>query len=220
MRQRAGRCARRIAVSLTVLLAPGLARARLCDRIPDEPRSELRLLAGYSPDSWRAIGGASDRQFVLAGVSYSYLCRVWGSTSVSYTGAVMPAAILRQPAQTVTAAVDGALVRRFLPAHSVYGVAVSPLGATLEFARTRSVHPFLEGLLGLIASTEPIPIPAVNATGLNFTVDLGGGIRWKIADRRALTAGYKFFHISNANTTSYNPGIDNNVIYAGYSFYW
>jgi ABC-type lipoprotein export system ATPase subunit len=35
---------------------------------------------------------------------------------------------------------------------------------------------------------------------------------------RAVTVGYKFLHVSNANTTSFNPGLDNNVVYVGYSF--
>ena len=30
--------------------------------------------------------------------------------------------------------------------------------------------------------------------------------------------GYRYFHISNAYTTSFNPGVDNNVFYVGYSF--
>ncbi len=59
-----------------------------------------------------------------------------------------------------------------------------------------------------------MPVRAVNATGLNFMFDVGGGVRIG----RAVTLGYKFLHISNANTTSFNPGLDNNVIYAGYSF--
>ncbi len=194
---------------LLVVLCPLIGWGQLCDSIRGELRSELRLFAGYSPDSPTPIGSAADRQFVLAGVSYSYLCRAWGSTSLSYTGAIMPVAVVIQPDQVVTVARPQGLVLRRLDEHAVYGFAISPLGARLDFARTRSVNPFVEGLLGLIASTEPIPIPAVNSTGLNFTVDVGGGLRWRIADSRAVTFGYKFFHISNANTTSFNPGLDN-----------
>lgn len=205
---------------LLSLVLPCAGRAQLCDRLPGQPRSELRAFAGYSPNSWSRTQDVSERNFVLAGITYSYLCREWGSTSLSYTAALMPAAILLQPSLTATVVSDGQLAERYRPAHSVYGFAVSPLGATLEIARGRRVHPFIEALLGLIASTEPIPVPAVNATGLNFTVDVGGGIRWRLSQRRGLVFGYKWFHISNASTTSYNPGINNNVLYAGYSFFW
>ncbi len=71
---------------------------------------------------------------------------------------------------------------------------------------------------GIIASTEPIPENQPNASGLNFLFAFGGGIRWNTGQRRALALGYRFLHISNAGTTSFNPGVDNNVIYVGYSF--
>jgi len=188
--------------------------------LPGERRSELRVFAGYSPNSWSRTQDVSGRNFVLAGISYSYLCREWGSTSLSYTAALMPVAILLQPALTAPVVSAGVIVPRYRPAHPVYGFAVSPLGATLEIARRRRIHPFLEALLGLIASTEPIPVPSVNASGLNFTVDAGGGVRLRLSERRGLVFGYRWFHISNASTTSFNPGINNNVLYAGYSFFW
>ena len=43
-------------------------------------------------------------------------------------------------------------------------------------------------------------------------------MRWDIGSRSAVTAGYRFLHISNAHTTGFNPGVDNNVFYASYSF--
>jgi hypothetical protein len=48
-------------------------------------------------------------------------------------------------------------------------------------------------------------------------LDGGGGIRWNIRPRSALSFGYRFLHISNAGTTSFNPGLNNNVSYFGYS---
>ena len=39
----------------------------------------------------------------------------------------------------------------------------------------------------------------------------------KRAQRRAITLGYKFLHISNGFTSAVNPGVDNNVFYAGFS---
>jgi hypothetical protein len=70
---------------------------------------------------------------------------------------------------------------------------------------------------GIIASAEPIPLNVPGATALNFLIDLGGGIRIKTGERHALSLGYKFLHISNAFTSPVNPGVDNNVFYAGFS---
>jgi hypothetical protein len=128
----------------------------------------------------------------------------------------MPAAILLQPSETLYNVTPPHA--RFSPAHAVYGFAVAPLGFTLEIAGARRVHPFAETMEGIIASAEPIPENQPNATGLNFLVALGGGIRWMARPRGAVSFGYRFLHISNGGTTSFNPGVDNNVFYFGYSF--
>ncbi len=166
-----------------------------------ELRHEFQFFAGYSPVSSTIVGVETGRRFALAGFSYSYRCWVWDSTSISYTAAVAPAAILIQPG-----------------GHAVYGFAIAPLGFTMDVARHRRAHPFVEIAGGVIASAEPIPERQPDATGLNFLISLGGGIRWKTGRRNELQAGYRFLHISNAFTTNFNPGVDNNVLYVGYSF--
>lgn len=146
------------------------------------------------------IGVETDRRFALAGFGYSYRCWIWQPVSLSFTTGVMPAAILIQPG-----------------GHAVYGVGVTPIGFTLDFARHRRFHPFVEFTGGIIASTEPIPERQPDATGLNFLFTLGGGLQWKSGERSAVSIGYKFLHISNAFTTDFNPGVDNNVFYVGFS---
>jgi hypothetical protein len=42
-------------------------------------------------------------------------------------------------------------------------------------------------------------------------------VRIKAGGRRAISLGYKFLHISNGFTSAVNPGVDNNVFYAGFS---
>ncbi len=187
---------------VAVLDFSGALRAEFCSAnpAPQEQRHEFRFFAGYSPQTATLIGVTTDRRFAMAGFSYSYRCWVWSFVSIGYTAGVMPAAILIEPS------------------HAVYGVAVTPVGFTFEFIRRRRVYPFVEFNGGVIASTEPIPERGLDATGLNFLIDLGGGVRWKVGRRSAVTLGYKFLHISNAFTTSFNPGVDNNVFYAGYSF--
>lgn len=103
------------------------------------------------------------------------------------------------------------------PAHAVYGAAVTPVGFTVDFARRHRVFPFLQTNEGIIASSEPIPINVFGATGLNFLIDLGGGVRIKTGERRTISLGYRFLHISNGFTSAVNPGVDNNVFYAGFS---
>lgn len=191
-------------VIVTLALAcPASAWAGFCSASAQagELRHDFQFFAGYSPASSTIIGVETGRRFALAGFGYSYRCWALDRVSVSYTATLAPAAVLIQPG-----------------GHAVYGFGMEPVGFTLDLERRWKAHPFIETNVGVIASTEPIPEKAPDATGLNFLVSLGAGVRWKTGKRSALTAGYKFLHISNAFTTNFNPGVDNNVLYFGYSF--
>ena len=144
------------------LLSPAIARAGWCSDAITEPRQDFQFLAGFSPASPTLIGTAPDRHLALAGFSYGYRCWRLGSVSVSYTAAVLPAAILIQPAETRYSLFPPSVHR--IDSHAVYGFAVAPLGFTFEFARHRRLHPFAETLGGIIASSEPIPERGPNAT--------------------------------------------------------
>jgi hypothetical protein len=159
-----------------LLLAISPAWAGFCSANPSEPRHDFQFFAGYSPVSATLIGTTTDRQFLLAGFGYSYRCWVWPGVSIAYSGQLMPAAVL------------------FEPTHAVYGFAITPLGFTAEFGRRHKVYPYLQTNEGIIASSEPIPINVTGATGLNFLIDLGGGVRIKTSERRAISLGYKFLH--------------------------
>ncbi len=175
---------------------------------PSESRHDFQFFAGYSPVSATLIGTTADRRFFLAGLGYSYRCWTWPGVSIAYSGELLPAAVLFEPGQ---------FLPQFVPSHAVYGFAVTPLGFTADFGRRHSVYPYLETNEGIIASSEPIPINVPGATGLNFLIDVGGGVRIKTGQHRAISLGYKFLHISNGFTSAVNPGLDNNVFYAGFS---
>ena len=191
--------------AILILLAAAPAWAGFCSpngprsKTPSEPRHDFQFFAGYSPGSATLIGTTTDRRFFMAGFGYSYRCWIWSGVSISYSGELMPAAVL------------------FEPSHAVYGFGVTPLGFTADFGRRHRVYPFLQTNEGVIASTEPIPVNVTGATGLNFLIDVGGGVRIKTGRRRAISLGYKFLHISNGFTSAVNPGVDNNVFYAGFS---
>ncbi len=186
--------------AITFLFLAIPAMAGICSsNSASDTRHNFQFFAGYSPVSTTLIGTTTDRRFFMAGFGYSYRCWIWSGVSISYSGELMPAAVLLEPD------------------HAVYGFAITPLGFTAEFGRHRRVHPFVETDEGIIASSDPIPISVYGATGLNFLIDLGGGIRIKAGPRREISLGYKYLHISNGFTSPVNPGVDNNVFYAGFS---
>jgi hypothetical protein len=185
------------------------AWAGFCSADSEPARHDFEFFAGYSPVSATLIGTTTDRRFVLAGFGYSYRCWIWSGVSIAYSGELLPAAVLLQPGQYLP---------QFVPSHAVYGFAVTPLGFTADFGRRHRVYPYLQTNEGIIASSEPIPINVTGATGLNFLIDVGAGVRMKTGQRGAISLGYKFLHISNGFTSAVNPGVDNNVFYAGFSF--
>jgi len=187
---------------------PGWAGFCSSDSSLSDTRHDFQFFAGYSPASATLIGTTTDRRLFIAGFGYSYRCWMWSGISISYSGELMPAAVLLQPDQYLPQLVN---------AHAVYGFAITPLGFTIDFGRRHRLFPFLETNEGIIASSEPIPINVTGATGLNFLIDLGGGVRIKTGERRAISLGYKFLHISNGFTSPVNPGVDNNVFYAAFS---
>jgi hypothetical protein len=195
---------------LLLMLSATQAWAGFCSADPTapDPRHDFQFFAGYSPVSATLIGTATDRRFFLAGFGYSYRCWLWPAVSIAYSGELMPAAVLLEPGQYLP---------QFVPGHAVYGFAVTPLGFTADFGRRHNVYPYLQTNEGIIASSEPIPVNVPGATGLNFLIDLGGGIRIKTGERHAISLGYKFLHISNGFTSAVNPGVDNNIFYAGFS---
>jgi opacity protein-like surface antigen len=50
-----------------------------------------------------------------------------------------------------------------------------------------------------------------------FTIDFGGGVNIFLRQRQALTLGYRYQHLSNANISAHNPGTDANTFYVGVS---
>ena len=81
--------------------------------------------------------------------------------------------------------------------------------------RQRAWQPFLNTQGGFLYFTEQVPVP--ESSQFNFTFSFGAGVQ-AFRGARALTLGYKFHHISNAQTGHYNPGIDSNLFYFGWSF--
>jgi Lipid A 3-O-deacylase (PagL) len=94
---------------------------------------------------------------------------------------------------------------------------VSPLGFKINFGQQSWIKPFLAASVGFLYFEKDVPLP--NSSQFNFTPEVGLGVHWFVTPANAVTVGYRFHHISNAGTHRRNPGLDLNLIYAGYSFF-
>ena len=97
-----------------------------------------------------------------------------------------------------------------------YAFGVSPFGIELASPAQRRISLFAATAGGgLIFSRE---FPDVTGRRTNFTLEAGGGFRVRVGVARWAQLGYKYHHISNAGTAFANPGLDGNLVYAGYQW--
>jgi hypothetical protein len=103
---------------------------------------------------------------------------------------------------------------------TVYGGGINPLGLKLNFRRQHRFELFGASTAGFLASVQPVPVDIPHGTQFNFTFDFQAGFQLFNESRsRAWVLGYKYQHISNGYRHSFNPGVDVNSIFVGYSFF-
>jgi hypothetical protein len=167
--------------------------------------NEFGFWAGGSPDSFDIIGTTENRKLLLIGLRYGRVLADWESTSLEYTLDIFPAAFVFEPEH----------VRR--GSSTIYGAGLSPLGFKINFGQQTWIKPFVGASVGFLYFQEDIPVP--DSSRFNFTPEIGFGLQFFLTPKRAATIGYKFHHMSNANTGRSNPGMDSHVFYGGFSFF-
>ena len=201
-------------VSLLLLcLLPALAAAQDDSGRDDAPRTTVSVWSGVSfesPGWWGAVRG---REFFILGLRYQHTVTRSSATSLAYTLDLIPAAVVtKTPSHTASSCCLG-FFEDVVPG-TAFGVGIAPLGLQLELFRENPVYLAL-GLAGGVLWFDR-DVPRVQTRKMNFTAELSAGLRYPIADDWALTVGYKFHHLSNAGTGTFNPGLDANVFYLGW----
>jgi hypothetical protein len=96
-----------------------------------------------------------------------------------------------------------------------FGEGFSPLGFKANLLPRHRIQPVLTVLGGYMFSIRSIPVS--DASPANFTFSLGAGFEWHRSATRSIRTEYRYHHISNAGT-SFDPGIDNQLIQITYAF--
>lgn len=149
------------------------------------------------------IGNTAYRPTTMLGLRYGRVVGSIGGVTFTYVADLIPV-------QVVFDREDGQTARR-----TVYGVSVNYAGMKISILRRSRVKPFVGISGGVIVYSRPIPH---DGRKLNLTYSLDGGVDIFIRKKRALTIGYKFYHVSNAFTAERNIGTNDNMITVGYSF--
>ncbi|PWT84326.1 MAG: hypothetical protein C5B56_15830 [Proteobacteria bacterium] len=161
---------------------------------------DITLWGAQSVADPHILGGLDGQRMFAFGARFSQ--RFYRFSKVNLNGHLefKPAVVFSQPA-----------------AHGernyFYGAGGSA-GLELEKRRWRRLQPFFDMSGGLVIFTRPAPVP--EARRLNFTMEVGPGMRIPLRRRRFMKFGLWYFHFSNASTAPRNPGFDGLLLYVGY----
>ena len=180
-------------------------------------KNEFTVWGGFSPDSstvFKGTGRTRDARFGIVAFRYARRFNNSDAVNLKYTIDAVPLAVLNYPDIEVTSP-PSAVLQSVRPTR--YAMGIAPLGLQANFRPRKRVQPFLGASGGFLSFNERTP--NFVGTRFAFTADVGGGVEFKLKEKRALTVGYKYYHISNGDRGLQNPGFDNNVFYLGYTFF-
>jgi hypothetical protein len=180
--------------------------------------NEFGFWAGGSFKATTAFGGltdaeANDRKFFVAAFRYGRTLYANDSVALQYTLDAIPIAVATGNIVSSTTVGPVTTFRR----ETAYGAGVTPLGLQLDFANGSRVHPFIHVNGGLLFFNDSVPLP--DAGSLALVGETGGGVRIFTSARRAVTLGVRFHHISNGDRSGSNRGLNQFVIYGGFSIF-
>lgn len=160
---------------------------------------------------------ARDRRFVVAAFRYGRTLAANDSLALQYTLDAIPLAVatgdITQSTTVITPAGSVTTFRR----ETAYGAGLTPLGLQLDFANSSHVKPFIHVNGGFLVFNKSVPLP--DAGKFAYVGEAGTGLRIFTSERRAVTLGVRFHHISNGNRAGANRGLNEFVVYAGFSIF-
>ena len=178
--------------------------------------NEIGLWGGISFDAPTFIGKTPNVKFGSFAFRYGRVLAAHKTVAFEWTIDAVPLAIISNDRFTlVPTSLGGFVVQK--ERKSVYGAGLSPIGLKFNFRRQHRVQPFAGASGGFLYFREDVPVSGANR--FTFTFDFGGGIQIVNSSRRTFTIGYKFQHMSNGGRSSINPGVDAQLIYAGFSIF-
>ena len=181
--------------------------------------NEWGFWAGFSPKATTVFAGlhedeAADRKFFIAALHYGRTLAANNSLALQYQFDLIPVAVATGTIVSRTTSPSG--VNTF-ERETAYGAGFTPLGLQLDFANGSKVHPFIHVNGGLLVFNKSVPIE--DSGHLALVGEAGGGVRIFTSERRAVNIGVRFHHISNGDTSGSNRGLNQFVIYAGFSIF-
>jgi hypothetical protein len=208
--------------ALTVILiiaAPSFAQNTDAPYQLKRGDNEFGFWGGVSPKASSIFGGlhddeTEDRKFFIAALRYGHTLAANDSLALQYTLDVVPLAVATGTIVSRTTSPAGVDTFR---RETAYGAGFTPLGLQLDFANGSTVHPYAHVNGGFLYFNKSVPIE--DAGRFAWVGEAGGGLRIFTSERRAVSVGVRFHHISNGDRQGSNRGLNQFVIYAGFSVF-
>ena len=161
------------------------------------------------------LGTMPRRDHLMLGLQAGTTVLRMGGVTLNYVAQLLPVVMVSDRyARNFDTALDGAGLDR-LPRRA-YAVGVAPFGLELSTPAARRVSGYLMSAGGGLIFSRAFP--DVTGRRTNFTLEAGGGLRIRTMRGQWTQVGYKYHHMSNAGTAFANPGLDGNLVYAGYQW--
>lgn len=175
-------------------------------------RHEVGFWWGYSGVSGDIWGAAHSVYYMPIGIQYSYeFARHNQLWSLRYSPEITAYARISwlQPD-----ALNNVVTRESPRLHTSGGGA-SPVGFRLAFHPMSPIQPFVSTNAGFVYFHNRVLSP--QGSQFMYTIDFGAGATIYQGRKQAVTIGYRYQHLSNANISFHNPGTDANTFYFGFS---
>lgn len=161
------------------------------------------------------LGTIPHRDHFMVGVQAGTPVLRLGALRVSYVAQLLPLFIV---SDRDASAYDAYLTANGLArlARRAFAFGVSPFGLEVASPADRRLSVFAATAGGGLVFSHAFP--DVTGRRTNFTLEAGGGLRVRVGVAHWAHLGYKYHHISNAGSGFANPGLDGNLLYAGYQW--
>ena len=140
-------------------------------------------------------------------VTYSYRFMGESKWNLRYSPELTALAMLDEP--------NWAAKDRFTQRRRTYGSGLSPVGLRASFYPNSRAQPYFSTNGGFVYFDDRVLSP--QGSQFMYTIDFGGGIQIFRKQRQAISLGYRYQHLSNANISHHNPGTDANTFYVAVS---
>lgn len=166
-----------------------------------EEEDRYNFWGGYSFNSIKFLGKTQNSQTQIFALGYQNKIREYSNNrNLWYTADIIPYVHFQYPKRDES---DRIVTRS--------GFGISPVGFALTQHSSSRLTPFIQTSGGIIYMESNFPTDKSRRLNFTFDITLGGNL--KINSYSMVSFGYKFHHISNAETGKENPGLDSNFLF-------